>query len=120
MFREGGIAIACIHPELGVDKEIVKNRIEDHKKVVNMLSEQDMCIVAGDFNTITKDELDVYRSNDYQLGNSGEFGTFITYPSTKRSLDNIVVKGVLMKNYSVVNEQLMSDHYPSVAELELL
>lgn len=120
MFREGDIAIACIHPESGSDEEIVKNRIEDHKKIVNILSEHGKGIVAGDFNSITSDELDVYRSNDYQIGNYGEFGTFVTYPSTKRALDNIVVKGVLMKNYTVVNEQLMSDHYPSVAELDIL
>ena len=119
LFRESKVAIACIHPDPGTSDETTMARIEDHQQVVNRLREYERVIVAGDFNTITTNELDIYRTGGYTLGNNGSFGAFITYPSTSRALDNIVVKGMKLEHYAVVNEQVMSDHYPSVAELIL-
>ena len=120
LFDEGELAIACIHPEPGSSEEAAMFRVDDHQRVVNRLKEYEKVIVAGDFNTITTNELDIYCQGGYTLGNNGILGTFITYPSTKEALDNIVVKGIKIEKYAVVNEQVMSDHFPSVAELNLL
>lgn len=81
-------------------------------------------LFAGDLNTDSADpagELAAFKNAGFTLGNFGDFGTFQTYRyggAGDKYLDNIVVKGLEMKNFWV-GEETYSDHFPVYSEIYL-
>lgn len=117
------IYIVACHPEAGSNVYETK-RVPYFNAIAEWAKNKENVIIAGDLNTDSTDyvsELNVFK-NDFTFGNFGEFGTFQTYrfgplPSDKY-LDNILVKGLEMKNFWVGTETY-SDHFPIYSEIYL-
>lgn len=112
------VGVACIHPIPDFSSNSIIERIQDHYKVIDYLKSYQCSIIAGDFNTKEDFELDVYKENGYVFCNRGDFGTFVTFPSDHRSLDNIMIKGLTVLSCTVINDAAVSDHYPSLATVD--
>lgn len=114
--------IAC-HPEAGADVYETK-RAPYFSAIVEFAKDKEKVIIAGDLNTDTEDfksELDGFKNAGFTLGNFGEFGTHKTYRfgDSELWLDNIMVKGLKMRNFKVGTEEF-SDHYPIYSEVYIM
>ena len=114
--------IAC-HPEAG--PEVYEtSRVPYFAAIVEYCKDKENVIIAGDLNTDSADfkaELAGF-GDEFTLGNFGEFGTFKTYRYGKEEeqyLDNIIVKGLKMRNFWV-GEYELSDHFPIFSELYIM
>ena len=114
--------IAC-HPEAG--PEVYETSRKPYfEAIINYCKDKEKVIIGGDLNTDTADfkaELDGFK-DDFTLGNFGEFGTFRTYRYGKEEeqyLDNILVKGLKMRNFRVGTDEL-SDHFPIFSEIYIM
>lgn len=113
--------IAC-HPEAGAEV-YESSRKPYFEAIVNYCKDKENVIIGGDLNTDTDDfkaELDGFK-DDFTLGNFGEFGTHKTYRfgETALWLDNIIVKGLKMRNFRVGTDEL-SDHFPIFSEIYIM
>ena len=70
----------------------------------------DKVIMLGDWNTWDWSKI---KKEGYTLANDG---SFITFPSKKYALDNIIVKGLKIIDVRVIETDL-SDHYPLVCKI---
>lgn len=114
--------IAC-HPEAGAEV-YESSRVPYFNAIVDFAKDKEKVIVAGDLNTDTNDfktELDCFVEAGFTLGNFGDFGTHKTYRFGDSALwlDNIIVKGLKMRNFTVGTEEY-SDHYPIYSELYIM
>lgn len=114
--------IAC-HPEAG--PEVYEGSRKPYfEAIVNYCKDKENVIIGGDLNTDSElrgGELDGFK-DDFTLGNFGEFGTFRTYRYGKEEeqyLDNIMVKGLKMRNFIVGTDEL-SDHFPVFSEVYIM
>lgn len=113
--------IAC-HPEAGAEA-YAASRKPYFDAIAEFCKDKENVIIAGDLNTDTKDfkaELDCFKE-DFTFGNFGEFGTHQTYRfgESELWLDNILVKGLKMRNFTVGTEEY-SDHFPIYSELYIM
>ena len=100
-----------------------EDRKSENAEFVAAMSEFDAAFVAGDMNTGNNDEdatsqmqqVQPFTDAGYTLGNRGYWGEIPTYPSTKQALDNIIVKGMTLDNYVVLEDKAVSDHLPTYA-----
>ncbi|MBO7217960.1 MAG: DUF4832 domain-containing protein, partial [Clostridia bacterium] len=116
------IYIVAGHPTAGAEV-YETDRVPYFEAIANFAKNKENVIIAGDLNTDTPDfaaELDIFKNGGFTLGNFGEFGTFQTfrYGDTDKYLDNILVKGLEMKNFWVGTETY-SDHFPIYSEIYL-
>ena len=93
------------------------------RAIINYCKDKEKVIIGGDLNTDTADfkaELDGFK-DDFTLGNFGEFGTLQTYRfgESELWLDNILVKGLKMRNFRVGTDEL-SDHFPIFSEIYIM
>ena len=114
--------VAC-HPEAG--PEVYEaSRKPYFAAIADYCKDKKNVIIGGDLNTDTADfkaELAVF-GDEFTLGNFGEFGTFKTYRYGKEEeqfLDNILVKGLTMRNFTVGTDTL-SDHFPIFSEVYIM
>ena len=64
-------------------------------------------------------EMKVFADAGLTLGNHGAFGSFVTFRDNRGfMIDNIITKGLLMKNFWVGTEAY-SDHFPIYSEVYL-
>ena len=84
------------------DKQIAEliEKYKEHKRV----------IICGDLNTTN---FKSFAEAGFSLSNNGNI---VTYPISKAALDNIITKGVRIRDVQVVKTDL-SDHYPLVCIL---
>lgn len=113
--------IAC-HPEAGAEV-YETSRKPYFDAIAEFCKDKENVIIAGDLNTDTKDfkaELDCFKE-DFTFGNFGEFGTHQTYRlgESELWLDNILVKGLKMRNFRVGTEEF-SDHFPIFSEIYIM
>lgn len=100
-----------------------EDRKSENAEFVAAMSEFSAAFVAGDMNTGNNDEdatsqmqqIQPFIDAGYTLGNRGYWGEIPTYPSTKQALDNIIVKGMTLDNYVVLEDKSVSDHLPTYA-----
>ena len=86
------------------------------QELVNRFSSYEHVIIAGDFNwRWTWDGWGVITNAGYTAANPG---TFITYPETLSTIDNIFVKGFTVNDVAII-ENSLSDHYPLIASLDI-
>ncbi len=113
--------IAC-HPEAG--KEVYESSRKPYfEAVAEYCKDKEKVIIGGDLNTDTDDfkaELSLF-TEEFTLGNFGEFGTHKTYRFGESALwlDNIIVKGLKMRNFTVGTDEL-SDHFPIFSEVYIM
>lgn len=114
--------IAC-HPAAGAEV-YESDRVPYFQSILDYAANKDNVIFAGDLNTDSANpagELAAFVNAGFTLGNFGDFGTFQTYRyggAGDKYLDNIVVKGLEMKNFWV-GEETYSDHFPVYSEIYL-
>ena len=114
--------IAC-HPEAGAEV-YEASRKPYFDAIAEYCKDKENVIIAGDLNTdseLREKELDVLKEG-FAFGNFGEFGTFRTYrygKAEEQFLDNIIVKGLKMRNFKVGTEEY-SDHFPIFSELYIM
>ena len=116
------INIVACHP---ISDEVYANtnRADYFKSVVEYVKNKEYVIIAGDMNTDSADpakEYKPFKDAGLTLGNFGTFGEFVTYRfgTSKNKIDNIIVKGLKMKNFWVGTEDY-SDHFPVYSEIYL-
>lgn len=67
-------------------------------------------VIFGDFNTWN---MKAFKKAGYKLANDG---SLITFPSKSIAIDNILVKGLIIRDVRVVKTDL-SDHYPLICKI---
>lgn len=77
-------------------------------ELISKFSSYDYVVMMGDWNVSQFSEFNAFENAGYILANDG---SLITYPSSNKALDNIVVKGLSISHVKVINSPL-SDHYP--------
>lgn len=100
-----------------------EDRKLENAEFVDALSNYDIAFIAGDMNTGNNNEdaasqqqqIQPFIDDGYILGNRGYWGEIPTYPSTQQALDNIIVKGMTLDNYVVLEDKSVSDHLPTYA-----
>lgn len=85
-------------------------------ELITKYSTFDKVIMMGDWNVANFSEFDAFTNAGYSLANDG---TFLTYPSGGRALDNIIVKGLTISNPGMITTQGQSDHYPFYCDVQL-
>ena len=114
------IVIGC-HPVSGLTPERMACRQAYYNSIVDYISDKPYVIIAGDMNNAAdgKGEMKPFADAGLTLGNHGAFGSFVTYRDTRGfMIDNIITKGLLMKNF-VVGQEDYSDHCPVYSEVYL-
>lgn len=116
------ITVIGCHPISGAEYADT-NRVEYFEAIANYCENKDYVIIAGDMNTDSADPKSEYKpfvDAGMTLGNFGEFGEYVTYRfgDTANKIDNIIVKGLEMKNFWVGTEEY-SDHLPIYSEIYL-
>lgn len=113
--------IGC-HPVSGGDPLEIAARKYYFNSIVEYIKDKEYVIIAGDMNTESSDpqgEHKVFKDAGLSLGNHGTFGSFVTYRDNRGfMIDNIITKGLLMKNFWVGTEDY-SDHFPVYSEIYL-
>ena len=105
-------------------------RAEAFENLLKRYADKTNVIMLIDTNVISESEhtalVSTAESYNYSVANGGYFGTFDTYNLQSdyyHKIDNILVKGdIKIKNVIVpdVYADLSSDHYPFIADLEML
>lgn len=85
-------------------------------ELITKYSTFDKVIMMGDWNVANFSEFNAFTNAGYSLANDG---TFLTYPSGGRALDNIIVKGLTISNPGMITTQGQSDHYPFYCDVQL-
>lgn len=90
--------------------------------IATYISQNEYCVVCGDFNIDAMTELEVFEG--YNVANGGNFGTFETLISgstsaTCRSIDNIITTSNIKILNVEVPEVVLSDHAPLLATLKI-
>lgn len=85
-------------------------------ELISRYANYDKVILMGDWNVASFDEFNAFVTAGYTLANDG---TYKTYPSTSKALDNIIVKGLTVSNPGVVSTTGLSDHIPFYCDIEL-
>ena len=112
-----GILTKLVSTHLAFDKnneDVARNQILE---IIDRYKTYSNVIICGDWNIKDINNFDYFSLAGYHLANHGEFGDYITY-GTKSVLDNIMVKGFIIKKVEVV-ESTLSDHKPIIVTLEL-
>jgi len=105
-------------------------RSEAFENLLKRYTDKTNVVILIDTNVISEAEhtalVSTAESYNYSVANGGYFGTFDTYnleSSYYHKIDNVLVKGnIKIKNVIVpdVYALLSSDHYPFIADLEML
>lgn len=94
------------------------------RELIDKYENYEYVIIMGDFNIRDINTFNLFVNGGYSLANHGDFGDFETFsrkkgPNAKNyALDNIVVKGLVISDVRVINQDL-SDHYPLIATVRL-
>lgn len=110
----GGKSV-CVACWLQSVADTVAQRKSAYSAAITYLSQFDIAILAGDFNTeVGLEELELFTDAGYTLGNGGYWGEIDTYPASSPSTpnDNIVTKGVIFERFEVGTDYVTSDHRP--------
>lgn len=86
-------------------------------ELVEVLKTEERVVIIGDFNCKRFASFDIFKNAGYTLANDGSLATYPT-GTNNPALDNIIVKGLQVKNARVYETQL-SDHYAISAEITL-
>lgn len=81
------------------------------EELIEKFKKYDRVIICGDWNT---NNYSLLKKAGYTLANNG----LVTFPKSKNSLDNIVVKGLIITDVRVIKTDL-SDHYPLVCKISI-
>lgn len=114
------VKIYIVH--LSVEANTTGIRQQDLQEIAGWLSNNEHCIVMGDFNTYDMSELEIFSG--YNICNGGNFGDFITWPGVSASwpngaIDNVVTtRNISIQNVYVPNVSL-SDHRPIVVDFSV-
>ena len=112
-----GSLIKLIMTHLAFDNnnpQIVANQISE---LITKFASEPKVIMMGDWNVASFSQFDPFVEAGYILGNKGQ-ATFSDTNLTK-ALDNIIVKGVELSNFTVVQTSGLSDHLPIYATITL-
>lgn len=112
----GDHKVVLVNTHLAFDKNNPDIAINQIKELINEMDNEEFVVICGDFNT-TASSYSLFTDAGYSLANSGEWGTF---PSAKTTapLDNIISKGLVIRNAYVINSSL-SDHFPIVCTVSI-
>lgn len=95
--------------------------INQYNELITLCANYKHVILLGDFNAVHDvDEFDLFRNAGYTLANHGYMGDLESYKfdMTNKCLDNIMVKGLGMKNIQMVSDtDNLSDHNAITCEL---
>ena len=89
-------------------------------ELIQYIQNLDNVICTGDFNAVTADDFDDFKSANFNCANCGDFGIFNTYMYEDYPLDNIIVSPNITIASVEKGECLTSDHYPLIAKLIVL
>lgn len=82
-------------------------------ELITKYSSYPYVVMLGDWNVASFSEFDAFVNAGYTMANDG---TYLTYPSTGKALDNIVAKGLVISDVKMVQSSL-SDHYPLLCRI---
>ena len=93
---------------------------------ISMLSGYDYAIICNDLNCYDNTERDTYKTMfanaGYTVANGGYFSDVPTYYGRDLYLDNIMTRGLTLRNFEVLSteyEKLSSDHFAVIADYVL-
>lgn len=111
--RINGKIVTCISSHLILGVEHVALRQLQMQELLNEVKSEERFIIAMDSNVDSVSEYDLF--NEYNISNTGYFGTFPT------SQNSGLPRDVIVTNMDIVNvempDSLLSDHYPMVADI---
>ena len=93
--------------------QIVSNQISE---LITKYASYEKVIMVGDWNVNTFSLFDAFTTAGYTMANDG---TYYTYPSGERALDNIIVKGLYISNVGMVETIDLSDHLPFYCDISI-
>lgn len=105
------VVIVCTHFVNGTGKFQIsrQNQIDE---LIKFCSQFKRVIICGDLNTRNYSS---FKKAGYSLANDG---SFVTFPGTSSSIDNIMVKGLKISDVRILKTNL-SDHYPLRCKITL-
>src|SRR5699024_676728 len=118
MVRLNGVRLAIYNTHL------THNSIEERKSQLNQLftfvenDDIEHRIIIGDFNTDNIEDFSNFTNESYKIVNTGQYKT---YPSTNRSIDNIIISSNLSIETSGMLEvpEEISDHNLLYADIKI-
>ena len=78
-----------------------------------MFSTFDHVIICADWNVGSSSEYTIFTKNGWKPANMGYLGEIKTYPAGEtptHAIDNIICKGVNVKQVGIINDDELSDH----------
>lgn len=108
------VVVVETHLDWNQGKDGYQSRCLQIKELIEAFAQCEHVIIAGDFNTSRYGikEYAPFVGAGYMLANGGDNYPQATYPAAKpkKVLDNILVKGLQIKNFRVESYPALSDH----------
>lgn len=92
------------------------------EELVERFRKEPYVIICGDWNVDDASEYSPFTDAGYTLATKTPDGLLLTWPSgpsPKLPIDNILVKGLCIRNVQIFNKEDLSDHCLVVADVEL-
>lgn len=112
--KYNGVEVTLVNTHLSLTQE---ERTTEIQELLNAISIYNNVIICGDFNVDSMDEYTPFTDANYKLCNGGWFGEFITYPSSGKKLDNIIVSNNITIDNVWLDDTDDIDHSPLIARL---
>ena len=114
-----GAPVTLVVTHLAFDGNLDPDTLNEAQllELVEVLKAEERVVIIGDFNCKRFASFDIFKNAGYTLANDGSLATYPT-GTNNPALDNIIVKGLQVKNARVYETQL-SDHYAFSAEITL-
>ena len=82
------------------------------QELIEATKDVNHAIICADFNISNVSEYDSFKDSGWLLANCGDWGIYNTYPANNPAspIDNIIVKGLNIRTFEVINHPNLSDH----------
>lgn len=107
------VVIVSTHLDFNQGASGAEYREIQMRQLISMFSTFDHVIICADWNVGSSSEYTIFTKNGWKSANMGYLGEIKTYPAGEtptHAIDNIICKGVNVKQVGIINDDELSDH----------